>query len=209
MQSKGYARGIDFRLFGEFVPGTESWASLSILQTEEDITGDAYYLRYNAAGEQIIAGYTFDQNAVDSQKLNRATFRGRLINASISVSSSRITCPSRRPSRCHSTCSSALHSPSALPDVIVTKTFTVHPSYRRVDLGLSKQIIGEDVVNKPQGKFFSGFKSLWIGVEVFNLLQVSNVASYSWITDVSNARKYAVPNYLTARQLNLRINARF
>ena len=83
------------------------------------------------------------------------------------------------------------------------------PSYRRVDLGLSKQIIGEDVVNKPQGKFFSGFKSLWIGVEVFNLLQVSNVASYSWITDVSNARKYAVPNYLTARQLNLRINARF
>ena len=209
LQSKGYARGIDFRLFGEFVPGTESWASLSILQTEEDITGDAYYLRYNAAGEQIIAGYTFDQNAVDSQKVEPGYIprpADQRVNFGLFFQDYLPKSPTFKMSL-NLLFGTAL--PFGPPGRDRYKDVYRSPSYRRVDLGLSKQIIGEDVVNKPQGKFFSGFKSLWIGVEVFNLLQVSNVASYSWITDVSNARKYAVPNYLTARQLNLRINARF
>ena len=73
------------------------------------------------------------------------------------------------------------------------------PTYRRVDIGFSKQLIGDEVKKKPQGKFMKNFESMWVGLEVFNLLQVSNVASYTWITDVTNARKYAVPNYLTGR----------
>ena len=83
------------------------------------------------------------------------------------------------------------------------------PTYRRVDIGFSKQIIGEDVKRPPHGKFFKNFESIWISLEVFNLLQVSNVSSYIWITDVSNARRYAVPNYLTGRQLNVRLNLKF
>ena len=83
------------------------------------------------------------------------------------------------------------------------------PPYRRVDISFSKQLVGEDVVKKPKSKVLNGLESMWIGLEIFNLLQVSNVASYTWVTDVSNARKYAVPNYLTMRQLNLRLNVRF
>ena len=52
-------------------------------------------------------------------------------------------------------------------------------------------------------------ESLWVGLEVLNLLQIYNVASYTWVTDITNARQYAVPNYLTSRQLNIRVNVRF
>ncbi|MBK7431975.1 MAG: hypothetical protein IPI62_13940 [Bacteroidetes bacterium] len=83
------------------------------------------------------------------------------------------------------------------------------PTYRRVDIGFSKQLIGDEVKHKPKGKLLGNLESLWFGVEVFNLLQVSNVASYNWVTDISNARKYAIPNYLTSRQLNIRVNAKF
>ncbi len=64
--ANGYAYGIDFRLNGEFVEGAESWISLGLLNTKEDISGDYYYNYYNQAGEKIIKGYTFDQVATDS-----------------------------------------------------------------------------------------------------------------------------------------------
>ena len=82
-------------------------------------------------------------------------------------------------------------------------------TYKRVDIGFSKQIIGDEVKKKPSGKILRSLESLWVGLEVFNLLQVSNVASHIWITDVSNARTYAVPNYLTSRRINLRVTAKF
>ena len=83
------------------------------------------------------------------------------------------------------------------------------PTYKRVDIGFSKQLLGDEIKKKPRGKFLKSFESLWAGIEVFNLLQVSNVASYTWITDISNARRYAVPNYLTGRQINVRLSAKF
>jgi hypothetical protein len=81
------------------------------------------------------------------------------------------------------------------------------PPYRRVDIGFSKQIIGENTIFSPKNplKYFS---SLWISAEVFNLLQINNTVSYIWIKDVRN-RQYAVPNYLTPRQINVKIIAKF
>jgi hypothetical protein len=83
------------------------------------------------------------------------------------------------------------------------------PTYRRVDIGFSKQIIGEDVKRPPNVKLLRKFESVLITLEVFNLLDAQNVASYTWITDVTTARHYAVPNYLTGRQLNVRLNFSF
>jgi hypothetical protein len=81
------------------------------------------------------------------------------------------------------------------------------PPYRRVDIGFSKQIIGEDATYRPKGglKFI---KSLWISAEVFNLFQISNTISYIWINDINN-RQYAIPNYLTPRQINFKLIAKF
>ena len=81
------------------------------------------------------------------------------------------------------------------------------PAYRRVDIGLTKQLI------TPQTKFsaknpFRGFNNMWVALEIFNLLQISNTVSYLWVTDINN-NPYAVPNYLTPRTVNLKIGASF
>ncbi len=188
--SKGYARGLDFRLFGEVVPGVESWASLSFLQTEEDIEGDFYY---NDDSVKIEPGYI--PRPADQRVSFGLFFQDYLPKF-----------PSYKMQL-------SLHFGTALPfgppgkerynDILRT------PTYRRVDIGFSKQVIAEDMPLKKRSGLSKHIQSLWIGLEVFNLLQVSNVASYTWITDVSNANRYAVPNYLTGRQLNVRVNLKF
>ena len=207
--SKGYARGIDFRLFGDFVPGAESWVSLSFLQTEEDIKNDFYYRYFNEEGEEIISGYTFDKVVKDSIRVEPGYIprpADQRVNFGLFFQDFLPKAPTYK---MQLTMLFGTSLPFGPPGKDRYKDELRSPTYRRVDIGFSKQLIGEDVKKKPTSKFFRNVESLWIGLEVFNLLQVSNVASYTWITDVSNARKYAVPNYLTARQLNLRISAKF
>jgi hypothetical protein len=81
------------------------------------------------------------------------------------------------------------------------------PPYRRVDAGFAYNALKEDREMKRKN-VFNNLKELWIYFEIFNLLQVQNTVSYTWITDVTGNR-YAIPNYLTNRQLNLRIQVRF
>lgn len=208
-RSSGYSTGIDFRIFGEFVPGTESWASLSVMKTEEDLKGDYYYDRYNAQGEKIVPGYTYDQVAVDSVRIEPG-YIPRPADQRVSFSIFFQDYLPKNPTfKMSLFLSLGTGLPFGPPGPDRYKDVFRAPPYRRVDISFSKQLIGEDVMKKPKSKVWKQFESLWIGLEVFNLLQVSNVASYTWVTDVSNAQKYAVPNYLTARQLNIRLNARF
>jgi hypothetical protein len=81
------------------------------------------------------------------------------------------------------------------------------PPYRRVDIGFSKQIISENARLSEKNPLHN-LTSLWVSLEVFNLLQVNNTISYIWVTDVSGMQ-YAVPNYLTPRQLNIKLIAQF
>ncbi len=188
--STGYARGIDLRLFGEFVPGVESWASLSFLQTEEDLDGDFYF--------------NDDSVRIEPGNIPRPT--DQRVTFSLFFQDYLPKFPTYKMQL-------SLHFGSAMPfgppgserynDVLRT------PTYRRVDIGFSKQIIGEEIPRTKKKGLTTHLQSFWIGLEVFNLLQVSNIASYTWITDVSNANRYAVPNYLTGRQLNLRVNVKF
>lgn len=207
--AKGYSQGIDFRVNGEFVPGAESWISISYLQTKEDLIDDHYYLRYNAEGEQVIPGYTFDQLVTDSVRVNPG-YIPRPTDQRISFSVFFQDYLPKFPTyKMQLNLLFGTGLPFGPPGKDRFKDLLRTPTYRRVDIGFSKQLIGDEVKHKPNGAFLKTFNSVWIGLEVFNLLQVSNVASYTWITDVTNNRKYAVPNYLTARQLNVRLNARF
>jgi hypothetical protein len=81
------------------------------------------------------------------------------------------------------------------------------PPYRRVDIGLAYRLLDEDSrENKPA--FWRNFKNIWVGIDVFNLLDIKNVSSYSWFSDV-NGYQYAVPDKLTGRQFNLKLVAEF
>jgi len=81
------------------------------------------------------------------------------------------------------------------------------PPYRRIDIGITYQLAGGSSDLMDRG-FFRQFKNIWLGVDVFNLLDIKNTGSYYWITDVYR-NQYAVPNYLTGRQLNIRLSLDF
>ena len=86
------------------------------------------------------------------------------------------------------------------------RTFRL-PDYRRVDIGFSKVLKAEG--KQYDWKLLNNFKSLWVGLEVFNLLDINNTVSYLWVKDISTAREYAVPNFLTGRLLNVKLVAKF
>ena len=197
----GYAVGIDLKVNGEFVKGIESWASLSLMKTMEDIEDDYYWEFYNQAGEKIIPGFTTDTKAVDSIKIEP----GYLPRPSDQRISFNIFfqdyLPNNPTYKMHLNLVFGTGLPFGAPKSPRYQHIYRTPSYRRVDIGFSK-LLKSEASDAPG--FLQHFKSIWITAEVFNLLQFNNTVSYSWISDV-NGRRYAIPNYLTPRLINLRL----
>jgi hypothetical protein len=205
--SVGYTQGIDLRINGEFVKGIESWATIGYLKTMENISDDRKVTYFNANGDTIINGYTFDTKAVDSNVVNpgyiprptdqRITF-GMFFQDYI---------PKLPSCKMYLNMQFGTGLPFGPPEHIRWKQVFRMPPYRRVDIGFAYQIIKEGH-NIPKKNPFHYLKEMFISIEVFNLLQVNNTVSYTWVTDVTN-RQYAVPNYLTKRQLNLKLQMKF
>lgn len=182
--SDGYAAGFDTRINGEFISGLESWLNFSLLQTKENIT----YINKNGIITQ--SGYirrptdqrvNFSILFADELKMDK-TYKMHLGL----VFGSRVPYFFSGESRYTSE-----------PNTI--------PPYRRVDAGFSKEIIGGFA--KPSEKW-KRIETLWVSLEIFNLLQFNNTISYIWVKDISNTT-YGVPNYLTGRRLNLRMILKF
>ncbi len=172
----GYATGIDFRINGEFVKGAESWASLSIMKTEEFFEG-AWIPRPT---DQRVNLSIFFQDYIPkfpTWKVAITLFYGTGL-------------------------------PVGPPDSPRASHTLRIPAYKRVDIGISKQIIGDRTRYKNPKNILRVFKSMWVSLEIFNLLQLSNTISYLWITDITN-RQYAIPNYMTPRTFNLKLFASF
>lgn len=186
--SHGYAAGIDLKINGEFVKGIESWATISVMQTEENLTDDAY----------------IDENGVEQNP----GFIPRPTDQRVTFSMFFQDYLPKNPTyKMSLTLIFGTGLPFGPPDSPKHEHILRMPPYRRVDIGFSKEIVGE------HSRFTSknplrAFKSLWLTAEVLNLLQVNNTVSYLWVTDIYG-RQYAVPNYLTPRQLNVKLIARF
>ncbi|MDQ3047986.1 MAG: TonB-dependent receptor, partial [Bacteroidota bacterium] len=198
---------IDMKVNGEFVKGLESWASLSIMQTQEDIKDDFYYDYYNDEGEKIIPGFTFNNQAVDSVRFEPG-YIPRPTDQRVSFG---LFFQDKMPKipdlKLHLNLLFGAGVPFGPPGSQKYKHTLRMPPYRRVDIGFSYQVLRDTRTVKPKspGRFL---KSVWISLEVFNLLGTNNTVSYIWVEDVTN-RQYAVPNYLTRRQLNLRMIVKF
>ncbi|MGQ0827012.1 MAG: TonB-dependent receptor [Bacteroidota bacterium] len=205
--ARGYATGIDLKVNGEFVKGLESWASLSYMETREDIKDDFYYDYYNSDGEKIIPGYTFNTKAVDSIKFEPG-YIPRPTDQRISFGLFfQDNMPGLPDLKMHLNLLFGSGVPFGPPRSQRYKQTLRMPPYRRVDIGFSYQVLRENRTVKPKspGRYL---KSVWVSLEVFNLLGTNNTVSYIWVEDVTN-RQYAVPNYLTRRQLNLRMIVKF
>lgn len=165
-----YATGIDFRVNGEFIPGTESWFSLGLLQTKEDVEGDGQgYIRRPTDQRINLAVYFEDHFPNDpSIRVNLGLFYGSGL-------------------------------PFSPPDNENFRAAFRGDPYQRVDVGFSK------VITYAEG---SRIKSLWIGLDILNLLGADNPISYTWIKDVRNVQ-FAVPNSLSARFFNIKARVDF
>lgn len=205
--ANGYAAGIDLKINGEFVKGVESWASLSVMQTQEDLINDQFTEYYNSDGEKIIQGFTLNNIAVDSTTFFPG-FIPRPTDQRVTFGLFFQDYLPRIPSvKMNLNILFGTGLPFGPPSYDRYRDTLRIPPYRRVDIGGSYVILQPDRERKP-GKAFNALETLSLGIEVFNLLQVNNTISYLWIRDVSN-RQYAIPNYLTSRQINVKLTARF
>jgi len=191
--AKAYIAGIDFKLNGELVPGADSWINLSLMNSKQDILNDSYVGHTYDANGNILTSARVYPGWVPSPSEQRYTlsilFQDYLPNNP------------KYKFQLKGVLNDGL--PFGPPNNIEYRTAFRTPAYRRVDIGASRMLVnGKDKMMDKS--WLKHVKNIWLNVEVFNLLDFQNVNSYYWVTDVSN-QKLAVPNYLTGRQLNLRI----
>lgn len=170
--AKGYTMGLDMKFFGEFVPGTDSWISLSLMKSQQTIRENTKAPMPNDCGYNLSL---FFQDYFPGNERIKLNLTG-VISGGL---------------------------PITIPHKGYEAGYYRLPAYRRVDIGLSYQLAGGVDPIMDRG-VFRHLKNIWLGVDVFNLLDFKNTNSYYWITDVYN-QQYAVPNYLTGRQINLRL----
>lgn len=171
LQCSGHAMGLDLKLYGEFVPGTDSWVSLSLMNTRININGKSIPMPTDQR-------YALNLYFTDYFP---GTTRWRM--------SLRLAYADGLP----------FGAPHRSLDTMPFRA----PAYKRADIGMSYRLFDND---KRERK--SIFKNIWLGVDCLNLLGINNVNSYYWVTDVTN-QQYAVPNYLTGRQINVRASFEF
>ncbi|MDX5442460.1 MAG: TonB-dependent receptor, partial [Hymenobacteraceae bacterium] len=189
--AKAYAAGFDVRLNGEFIKGTESWFSLGLLTTKEDIQNDSTFL-VDADGN--ITGKTpigYIRRPTDQRLTVGVYFEDHIPNNPTLKMYLSLIYGSGLP----------FNPPG---EEAYRGAFTNTRPYIRPDIGFSKLITLRD---EKKGKA-SSLESLWISLEFLNLIDKNNIVSYTYVKDINNIT-YSVPNYLTGRVINLRFIARF
>lgn len=172
----GYAMGIDFKLFGQFVPGSDSWISFSLMKTNEKLNG----VNVPRPTDRRYGFALFFTDYFPKFPRLKFSLRG-IFNDGL---------------------------PTTAPRRTRDEGYFRAPAYKRVDIGLSYGLVTPSDKDKPRNGLFRNLKSVWLGLDCFNLFDISNVSSYYWVTDVNNIQ-YAVPNYLTRRQINVRLSVDF
>lgn len=171
-EASGHIAGIDLKLYGEFVPGTDSWLTFSLMNTK---------MNYRGANIPMPTDQRFAVNLFFTDYFP-GTDRWRMALK----------------------LSYADGLPFGPPHTDNERQNFRAPAYERVDIGMSYRAYKRP--NQESKKI--SLKNIWIGVDCLNLLDHSNVNSYYWVTDVTN-HQYAVPNYLTGRQLNAKVSLEF
>ena len=201
--ARAYATGLDFKVNGEFVKGIDSWASLSIMNTREDIRGDYYLI--NADSIRLPFYNHTDAQVADTVWLGwHSRPSNQLINFSLFFQDYIPNAPTWRVNM-------TLTFGMGLPYNSNTSDFYepsgCYPAYRRVDIGFSKQLISE-ASSFSKGNPLRYVKNMFVSVDVFNLLNIPNTISYTWVKYIDQ-RYYGVNNYLTPRYINVKLVMEF
>ena len=175
--TKAYATGIDVRLNGEFVPGNESWISLGILKTEENIDNRGYIAR--PTDQRFKLGILFQDYVPNLPNLK--AYLNLVYNSGV---------------------------PGGAPAYADTYSFQNRlRDYRRADLGVV--YVFTDTKKRYTSGWLSKFKELTAGLELFNMFDIQNSITNTWVRDVASKNQFGIPNFLSGRILNFRIGMKF
>ena len=177
-KAHGYATGLDFKVNGEFVKGIDSWASLSLMRSREVIEGDTAGWHYRPSN-RLVNFSLFFQDFIP----NATTWR---VNMTLTFGTG---------------------MPVNDPVTDYYHPFKFYPPYRRVDIGFVKQLIS-DGNSFSRGNPLNYVKDMYVSVEVFNLLDIPNTVSYTWVKDVYND-SWGINSYLTPRYVNVKLVTEF
>ncbi|MBS7232287.1 TonB-dependent receptor plug domain-containing protein [Flavobacterium psychroterrae] len=172
-----YAQGLDFRLNGEFVPGTESWISFGYLKTEENYADKGYIARPTDQRLKFAMLFQDYMPSIPSVKL----YLNLVYNTGLPGGSPSYSDPYLYQSRLN--------------------------DYRRADVGFAKVFV-DNSTKVAKAKWLKNFKELSVGLEIFNLFNNQNAITNTWVRDVYSKNQYAIPNYMTSRVFNVKLNAR-
>lgn len=204
--ARAYATGIEMRLFGELVEDAQSWLSLGIMRTRENLDNDFYYQYKNAAGE-IITPKSTDQIVADSIKNNVEWLRrpsDRLITVGLFLEDYLAT---NKNFKVHVNMLYGSNMSYNIPNSVKYRNGLIVEPYIRIDIGFSALLLSEKSSRRSHNPF-RGFDNIWASVEIFNLIDRPNIISYQIIKDFTN-NSFAIPNRLTPRLINFKLLARF
>ena len=168
-QCDGYAAGLDLKLYGEFVPGTDSWVTFSLMSTKQKMNGKWVPM---PTDQRYAVNVHFTDYFPGTEKW-KMTLRLAIADG----------------------------LPFGAPHSGLEHQDFRAPAYKRADIGMSYCLYERG----SHGSSKSAIKNAWIGIDCLNLFGINNVNSYYWVTDVTN-QQYAVPNYLTGRQINVKLS---
>lgn len=181
--SEGYAYGVDTRLFGEFVPGVDSWISASYARVYENIDGQGYIPRPTDPRFRFSMFYQDYMPKFPSMRVNLTLVYANGLPSGTPISLDEFGKPD-------------FEAPYNYQRTL--------PSYKRVDIGLSKVFIDQKD-NKVNGGFWGNFRELTLGVQIFNAFNISNTVANQWVNDVNSGYNYPVPVRLTGRFFNVKL----
>lgn len=169
--ASGHAMGLDLKLYGEFVPGSDSWLCLSFMNTKMNLNG----VNIPLPTDQRYALNLFFTDYFPGTERWKMSLKLAYADG----------------------------LPFSAPHRELEKNSFRAPAYKRADIGMSYRLLDNEKREKK-----SIFRNIWLGIDCLNLFGINNVNSYYWVTDISN-QQYAVPNFLTGRQINARILCEF
>jgi len=198
--AKAYTAGLDFRLYGQFVGDTDSWFTVSFLQTKENLDDDHYIV---SEIDVQIDSTLVEGDRVDIGWIRRPT--DQIVNASIFFQD---YLPGNENIKVHLNFLFGSGLPFGPPQNVKLRNRFSYPSYKRVDIGFSALLFDRNKKVLPQQNPLRRFESLWATLEVFNLLGFENTISTIWVEDQFGTQ-YGAPNRLTNRLVNARLIAKF
>lgn len=204
--AKAYAAGFEMRVFGELVKDAESWLSIGLMKTKENLDNDTYYLYTNASGE-IINVHSSDKIAVDSVSKEMGFVRrptDRLVTVGLFLQDYLST---NKNFKVHLNMLYGSNMSYNIPNSVRYRNGLVIEPYIRLDMGFSALLLSEKSARRSHSPFRK-FENIWLSLEILNIIDRPNTISYQLIRDFEK-NIYAIPNRLSPRLVNVKLVTRF